>query len=141
MLNERRLSVNESVEFTSVGSRLTRLKRKPDTSSSPTLTEAGGSSTRPKSELVTDILEGRTKSDQTRIDDKKKSMSAGILHEFMVMLSVCHTVIPEKVDNEIIYHAASPGELQKNKIKNTTNAIHKRRRGINNVFSYLFIYP
>ena len=29
----------------------------------------------------------------------------------MVMMSVCHTVIPEKLDNgEILYHAASPDE-------------------------------
>lgn len=26
-----------------------------------------------------------------------------------MMLSVCHTVIPEKIDERIIYHAASPG--------------------------------
>lgn len=42
--------------------------------------------------------------------DKKKAEHAAVLHEFMVMLSVCHTVIPEKIDNSIIYHAASPGK-------------------------------
>lgn len=29
----------------------------------------------------------------------------------MIMLSVCHTVIPEKVDETVIYHAASPGNV------------------------------
>lgn len=42
--------------------------------------------------------------------DKKKAEYAAVLHEFMIMLSVCHTVIPEKIDNSIIYHAASPGK-------------------------------
>ena len=44
------------------------------------------------------------------IDKKKAEHAVIILHEFMVMLSVCHTVIPEKVDDSIIYHAASPDE-------------------------------
>lgn len=46
--------------------------------------------------------------------DKKKADHALILHEFMVMLSVCHTVIPEKLDDTIIYHAASPGKNRSN---------------------------
>ncbi|XP_018331633.1 probable phospholipid-transporting ATPase IA isoform X4 [Agrilus planipennis] len=37
--------------------------------------------------------------------------SADILKEFLVLLSVCHTVIPEKMpDGNVIYHAASPDE-------------------------------
>lgn len=44
--------------------------------------------------------------------NRKKAEHAAVLHEFMVMLSVCHTVIPEKVDNVIIYHAASPGKYR-----------------------------
>ncbi|XP_043269148.1 probable phospholipid-transporting ATPase IA isoform X4 [Venturia canescens] len=77
---------------------------------SATFTEPGQSSTQRASELVSDIIEGRTKHDQSGINDKKKSLSADILHEFMVMLSVCHTVIPERQEDEIIYHAASPDE-------------------------------
>lgn len=47
--------------------------------------------------------------------DKKKAEHAAVLHEFMIMLSVCHTVIPEKIDNSIIYHAASPGKYHLHK--------------------------
>lgn len=37
--------------------------------------------------------------------------NAADIEEFLVLLSVCHTVIPERRDNgEIIYHAASPDE-------------------------------
>ena len=89
----------------------TPFQRKPASSSSPTAPVAGGSSGYPRSELVEDILEGRRKRESTKIEDKKKSMIARILHEFMVMLSVCHTVIPEKQEDDIIYHAASPGEF------------------------------
>jgi phospholipid-transporting ATPase len=32
------------------------------------------------------------------------------IREFLVLLSVCHTVIPEHSDGEIVYHAASPDE-------------------------------
>lgn len=33
------------------------------------------------------------------------------IREFMVLMSVCHTVIPEKLPDseDIIYHASSPG--------------------------------
>lgn len=55
-------------------------------------------------------MEGRAVKDFSNPIDKKKAEHAGILHEFMVMLSVCHTVIPEKLDDSIIYHAASPGK-------------------------------
>lgn len=48
--------------------------------------------------------------DPSNLIDKKKAEHATVLHEFMVMLSVCHTVIPEKIDNSLIYHAASPDE-------------------------------
>lgn len=61
-------------------------------------------------ELIKDIVEGRSVRDSSNPIDKKKAEHAAILHEFMVMLSVCHTVIPEKIDNSIIYHAASPGK-------------------------------
>ena len=56
------------------------------------------------SQLVKDIIQGRQSS------DRNKAKRAAILHEFMIMLSACHTVIPEKIDDEIIYHAASPDE-------------------------------
>ncbi|CAH2092341.1 unnamed protein product [Euphydryas editha] len=36
--------------------------------------------------------------------------SAPIITEFLTMLAVCHTVIPEVVDGKINYHAASPDE-------------------------------
>lgn len=58
-------------------------------------------------ELIQDILDGRNGSTQP---NSKKAKHASVLHEFMVMLSVCHTVIPEKIDDNIIYHAASPGK-------------------------------
>ncbi|XP_020292724.1 probable phospholipid-transporting ATPase IA isoform X3 [Pseudomyrmex gracilis] len=61
-------------------------------------------------ELIRDILEGRSMADSQNPVDKKKAQHADVLHEFMVMLSVCHTVIPEKLDDSIIYHAASPDE-------------------------------
>jgi len=61
-------------------------------------------------ELINDIMEGRSVQDLSNPIDKKKAEHAVILHEFMVMLSVCHTVIPEKLDDSIIYHAASPGK-------------------------------
>ncbi|XP_044018116.1 probable phospholipid-transporting ATPase IA isoform X3 [Aphidius gifuensis] len=48
--------------------------------------------------------------DAKKSTDKKIINSASILHEFMVMLSVCHTVIPEKINGNVIYHAASPDE-------------------------------
>ncbi|KAL6426436.1 hypothetical protein ACFW04_009128 [Cataglyphis niger] len=61
-------------------------------------------------ELIRDIVEGRSVRDSSNPIDKKKAEHAAVLHEFMVMLSVCHTVIPEKIDDSIIYHAASPDE-------------------------------
>ncbi|XP_070159746.1 probable phospholipid-transporting ATPase IA isoform X7 [Polyergus mexicanus] len=61
-------------------------------------------------ELIKDIVEGRSVRDFSNPIDKKKAEHTAVLHEFMVMLSVCHTVIPEKIDNSIIYHAASPDE-------------------------------
>jgi len=36
--------------------------------------------------------------------------TAPYIREFLILMSVCHTVIPEKAyDNQIHYHAASPG--------------------------------
>jgi len=36
--------------------------------------------------------------------------NAALLREFMVLMSVCHTVIPEQMsDGTIQYHASSPG--------------------------------
>lgn len=39
------------------------------------------------------------------------------IREFLTLLAVCHTVIPErdKVPNEIVYHAASPGNFGLNR--------------------------
>ncbi|XP_055915903.1 probable phospholipid-transporting ATPase IA isoform X3 [Eupeodes corollae] len=40
-----------------------------------------------------------------------KHQTSPVIREFMVLLAVCHTVIPEKNDDgSIIYHAASPDE-------------------------------
>lgn len=42
---------------------------------------------------------------------EQKHPTASIIREFMILLAVCHTVIPEKDENgEIQYHAASPGK-------------------------------
>ncbi|XP_011630665.1 probable phospholipid-transporting ATPase IA isoform X1 [Pogonomyrmex barbatus] len=61
-------------------------------------------------ELIRDIIDGRSVRDSTNPADKKKAKHAAVLHEFMIMLSVCHTVIPEKLDDSLVYHAASPDE-------------------------------
>ena len=55
-------------------------------------------------ELVKDIFQGRLVKSAS-----ESSKHSNILNEFMVMLSVCHTVIPEKINDVIVYHAASPG--------------------------------
>ncbi|XP_076548667.1 ATPase phospholipid transporting 8A1 isoform X5 [Osmia lignaria lignaria] len=68
----------------------------------------GGSSI--NSQLIRDIVEGRAVENSSRPVDKKAAHHAKIVDEFMIMLSVCHTVIPEKIDDTIIYHAASPDE-------------------------------
>ncbi|XP_048511424.1 probable phospholipid-transporting ATPase IA isoform X3 [Athalia rosae] len=60
--------------------------------------------------LVKDLMDGKLKADNKSNEDLLKQATAGIIHEFMVMLSVCHTVIPEKQDELIVYHAASPDE-------------------------------
>ncbi|KAG6460163.1 hypothetical protein O3G_MSEX011818 [Manduca sexta] len=36
--------------------------------------------------------------------------TAPIIREFLTMLAICHTVIPERIDGKINYHAASPDE-------------------------------
>ncbi|CAG9857925.1 unnamed protein product [Phyllotreta striolata] len=42
---------------------------------------------------------------------KSDHKNAALIREMLVLLSICHTVIPEKPpDEEIIYHAASPDE-------------------------------
>ncbi|XP_076276279.1 ATPase phospholipid transporting 8A1 isoform X1 [Lasioglossum baleicum] len=70
--------------------------------------DEGGSTT--NCELIRDIVEGRSLQDSSRTADKKVANHSKVVDEFMVMLSVCHTVIPEKIDETIIYHAASPDE-------------------------------
>lgn len=50
--------------------------------------------------------------------------NAPTIHEFLEMLAVCHTVIPETVDGELRYQAASPGR----KIENSFNASHTHTR-------------
>ncbi|XP_016843759.1 probable phospholipid-transporting ATPase IA isoform X4 [Nasonia vitripennis] len=76
----------------------------------PTPSISNGEASEMDSELIQDILQGRPKN-ASQSSSSKKVKHAAILHEFMVMLSVCHTVIPEKFeDGSIIYHAASPDE-------------------------------
>lgn len=41
---------------------------------------------------------------------KNGHKSARDIREFLVLLAVCHTVIPEHLEEEVIYHAASPDE-------------------------------
>ncbi|KAK0152284.1 Phospholipid-transporting ATPase IA [Merluccius polli] len=36
--------------------------------------------------------------------------SAPVIQEFLTMMAVCHTAVPEKVDNVILYQASSPDE-------------------------------
>nr|XP_032811396.1 phospholipid-transporting ATPase IA isoform X1 [Petromyzon marinus] len=36
--------------------------------------------------------------------------SAGVIYEFLVMMSVCHTAVPEAEDGSIVYQASSPDE-------------------------------
>lgn len=72
------------------------------------------STTLVRNELVEDIEDGRAQVGSSRDFDGKKLKQSDLLNEFMVMLSVCHTVIPEKVDGNIIYHAASPGNYSNN---------------------------
>lgn len=72
---------------------------------------SNGEASEMDSDLIQDILQGRPKN-ASQSSSSKKVKHAAILHEFMVMLSVCHTVIPEKLDDgSIIYHAASPGKM------------------------------
>ncbi|CAH1730930.1 probable phospholipid-transporting ATPase IA isoform X2 [Aphis gossypii] len=54
-------------------------------------------------------LEG---SQKTLINNSKNHPTRDYVLEFLRMMSVCHTVIPEKVkdSNEILYHASSPDE-------------------------------
>ncbi|XP_076676123.1 ATPase phospholipid transporting 8A1 isoform X6 [Andrena cerasifolii] len=74
----------------------------------PSEDDQSGSSV--NNDLVKDIIEGRSVQGSSRPADMKAANHAEIAHEFMIMLSVCHTVIPEKIDDTIIYHAASPDE-------------------------------
>ncbi|KAJ8667378.1 hypothetical protein QAD02_009040, partial [Eretmocerus hayati] len=72
----------------------------------PSSPNGAGVGTELHSSLVQDIVQGRTGQGSS----SRRLKHSAILHEFMVMLSVCHTVIPEKVDDSIVYHAASPDE-------------------------------
>lgn len=74
----------------------------------PQQKEGPGTST-PVNELEQDIMEGRVGKGGLSAYQSRKVRHAAIVHEFMVMLSVCHTVIPEKINESIAYHAASPG--------------------------------
>ncbi|GBP72846.1 Phospholipid-transporting ATPase IB [Eumeta japonica] len=41
----------------------------------------------------------------------RKQPTSAVIKEFLTMLAICHTVIPERVNGKINYHAASPGHL------------------------------
>ncbi|MEQ2162811.1 Phospholipid-transporting ATPase IA [Goodea atripinnis] len=45
--------------------------------------------------------------------------------EFLTMMAVCHTVVPEREDNQIIYQASSPDE----------GALVKAAKGLGFVFT------
>jgi len=51
------------------------------------------------------------KLDLSFIQNSKNHRTKHYVLEFLRMMSVCHTVIPEKVkdSDEILYHASSPG--------------------------------
>lgn len=52
-----------------------------------------------------------SKESQLIKDMKANGPSAGVIKEFLTLLAVCHTVIPEKDDDgSVLYHAASPDE-------------------------------
>uniref|UniRef100_A0A8C1T9B6 Phospholipid-transporting ATPase n=1 Tax=Cyprinus carpio TaxID=7962 RepID=A0A8C1T9B6_CYPCA len=36
--------------------------------------------------------------------------TASVIQEFMTMMAICHTAVPERIDNKITYQAASPDE-------------------------------
>ncbi|XP_043112705.1 phospholipid-transporting ATPase IA isoform X5 [Puntigrus tetrazona] len=36
--------------------------------------------------------------------------TASVIQEFMTMMAICHTAVPERTDNKIVYQAASPDE-------------------------------
>lgn len=44
------------------------------------------------------------------LEDLQHGRNSDLIEKFLTMLSVCHTVIPEVVDGELAYHAASPDE-------------------------------
>ncbi|CAL8071720.1 unnamed protein product [Orchesella dallaii] len=41
---------------------------------------------------------------------EKNDRAAGDIRDFLILLSVCHTVIPDYTNGDVIYHAASPDE-------------------------------
>lgn len=41
---------------------------------------------------------------------RKGHKTANEIREFLILLSVCHTVIPEQLEDRLVYHAASPDE-------------------------------
>jgi len=36
--------------------------------------------------------------------------TAPVIKDFMTMMAICHTAVPERTDNTITYQAASPGK-------------------------------
>lgn len=63
-----------------------------------------------------DIVEESKKGEIFSFEEMGKNLTqghetSGIIHEFLTLLSVCHTVIPEvKSDGSVIYQASSPDE-------------------------------
>ncbi len=47
--------------------------------------------------------------------------TASVIQEFMTMMAICHTAVPEHIDNKITYQAASPGQSNFSKHTETTN--------------------
>eukprot|EP00002_Diphylleia_rotans_P038240 TRINITY_DN867_c0_g1_i12.p1 TRINITY_DN867_c0_g1~~TRINITY_DN867_c0_g1_i12.p1 ORF type:complete len:1187 (+),score=232.09 TRINITY_DN867_c0_g1_i12:63-3623(+) len=59
---------------------------------------------------VNDVKAAEFDSDALLHEVKSGSEQGQRIHEYLVQLSVCHTVIPEKKENGIAYQAASPDE-------------------------------
>lgn len=47
--------------------------------------------------------------------------TALVIKDFMTMMAICHTAVPERTDNKITYQAASPGQSKSQYSKTTEN--------------------
>lgn len=61
--------------------------------------------------------------------------TASVIQEFMTMMAICHTAVPERIDNKITYQAASPGESNCSPHTGVTN-VHIRFTLIESPYQY-----